>query len=53
MLLDLLFIRGRLNGLAMLSINKNYSATPEEIVSELAKEKKRRFPFLLQIITHT
>ncbi|XP_029342028.1 52 kDa repressor of the inhibitor of the protein kinase-like [Acyrthosiphon pisum] len=37
---------GRLNGLAMLSINKNYSIKPEEVIEELAR-KKRRLPFLL------
>ncbi|XP_050056212.1 52 kDa repressor of the inhibitor of the protein kinase-like [Aphis gossypii] len=37
---------GRLKGLAMLSINKNYSIKPEEVIEELAKQK-RRLPFLL------
>ncbi|XP_060863216.1 52 kDa repressor of the inhibitor of the protein kinase-like [Metopolophium dirhodum] len=37
---------GRLNGLAMLSINKNYLIEPEEVIEELARQK-RRLPFLL------
>ncbi|CAI6357902.1 unnamed protein product [Macrosiphum euphorbiae] len=37
---------GRLNGLAMLSINKNDSITPDEVLVELSN-KKRRLEFLL------
>ncbi|XP_025425343.1 52 kDa repressor of the inhibitor of the protein kinase-like, partial [Sipha flava] len=37
---------GRLNGLAMLLINKNGSITPDELLVELSN-KKRRLEFLL------